>query len=144
MSVNSVKPILIAWLCLVALLFTLGCILNIADGISLEPVRGLRITIDESQRDDLFAQFQKFADKYRFEIDITDFNTNGEHFQVWMSGDSIQIVASDVPEEPNEVSIDFYGLYPGYPVDEETVDEFLNDLESFISEIPNVTITEVK
>ena len=93
-------------------------ILNIADGISLEPVRGLRITIDESQRDDLFAQFQKFADKYRFEIDITDFNTNGEHFQVWMSGDSIQIVASDVPEEPNEVSIDFYGLYPRYPVDE--------------------------
>ena len=119
-------------------------ILNIADGISLEPVRGLRITIDESQRDDLFAQFQKSADKYRFEIDIAVFITNGEHFQVWMSEDSIQIVASDVPEEPTEVPIDFYGLYPGYPVDEETVDEFLNDLESFISEIPNVTITEVK
>jgi len=146
MSADRVKLIITGCLYLGAMLGALGCTLlnKVADGISMEPVRRLRITIDESQREELFEQFQKFAEKHSFEIDITDFNTNGEHFQVWMSGDGIQIVADDDPGNSRSVSIDFYGKYPGSPVDEETVDELLNELKSFISEIPNVTISEKK
>lgn len=144
MSTDGVKLIIKGCLYLGVIAGILGCTLlnNAANEINQEPVRRLRITIEESQREDLFAQFQKFAEAHNFKIDITDFNTNGEHFQVWMSGDSIQIVASDIPRKPNEASIDFYGLYPGYPVDEETIDELLTDLKSFIGEIPNVTIME--
>lgn len=142
MSTNSVNLILILCLCFSVLLFTLGCILNIADGLSLEPVRRLRITIDESQREDLFAQFQKFAEKHGFEIQITDYGNRGEYFQVWMTHDNIQIISENAPGDARLFDVGFYGLYPGYPVDEEVVDELLNDLKSFISEIPNVTITE--
>ena len=108
------------------------------------PIRSLRITIDKSQRERLFDQFRKFADKHGFEYQISDFNTNGENFQFWMSRDDITIIANNVPPNPTRVPIRFYAKYPGYPVDEETVDELFSDLKSFISEIPNVTITEEK
>ena len=103
MSVDRIKLIVAMCLSLGVLLFTLGC--NMLDTVnnsrSLEPIRRFRLTIDKSQREELFAQFQKFAEKHKFEIDITDFNTNGEYFQVWMSGDGIQIVASDILKELN-------------------------------------------
>jgi hypothetical protein len=59
-----------------------------------------------------------------------------------MFRDDITINASINRHDPNIVSIGFFAKYPGYPVEEETVDKLLNDLKSFISEIPNVTITE--
>lgn len=62
----------------------------------------------------------------------------------WMSRDDIRIIAGDVPPDPTRVPVRFYAKHPGYPVDEETVDELFSDLKSFISEIPNVTITEEK
>lgn len=45
------------------------------------PLRSLRLTIDKSQREELFGQLRKFADKHGFEYQITDFNTDGENFQ---------------------------------------------------------------
>lgn len=106
------------------------------------PVRSLRITLDKSQREQLFDQLRKFADKHGFEYQITDFNTNGENFQFWMSRDDIKIIANNVPPDPTRIPIRFYAKYPGYPVDEETVDELLIDLKSFIGDIPNIMITE--
>ena len=146
MSADRIKLIITGCLYLGVILGTFGCTLlnKVADGISQEPIRRLRVIINESQRDELFEQFQKFAAKHSFEIDITDFNTNGEHFQVWISGNGVQIVADDDPSNSRSVSIDLYGIYLGYPVDEESVDALLTDLKSFINEIPNVTITEEK
>jgi hypothetical protein len=131
---------------LVVLLFTFGCTLfsNIEDQVSLEPVRRFRVKIEEAQREELFDQFENFAEKHDFKIEITDFGNRGKHFQVWMARDNIQIVAADVPGDPSTYSVDLLGMYPGVPVDEEAIDELLIELKSYISEIPNVTISEEK
>jgi hypothetical protein len=108
------------------------------------PVRSLRITLEESQREQLFDQFRNFADKHGFQFHISDYGTGGEDYLIEMSRNDINIDASIIHPDPKIVSIGFYARYPGYPVDEKTVDDLLNDLKSFIREIPNVTITEEK
>ena len=105
------------------------------------PIRSLRITIDKSQRGLLFDQLRKFSKKHSFEYELTDFNTNGENFQFWMSRDDIFITASNVPPDPSLVYVRFY-IYPGSTIDEETIDDLVTDLKSYISEIQDVTITE--
>ena len=106
------------------------------------PIRSFQLTLNKSQREDLFEQLRKFAEKHRFEYEFTDFNTNGRNFQFWMSRNDLRIIASNVPPDPTVVFVDFYAKYPGAPVDETVVNDLIKDLKSFISEIPNVTITE--
>lgn len=140
------KSVLTMCLCLSVLFATLACALvnSAGGGNSLEPVRRLRVTIDAGQREELFAQFQKFAEENDFKIEITDYGNRGEHFQVWMVRDNIQIISQDASDDLRVFSVYFYGLYPGSPVDEEAIDELVTELKSFIGEIPNVTITEEK
>jgi len=140
------KPIMAICLCLSALFATLACALasSVGGGNGLAPVRSLTLTIDKSQREELFDRLQKFADEHAFETQLTDFNTNGENFQFWMSREDIFITAGDVPPDPTLVYISFDWKHPGDPVDEEVVDDLLNDLKDIINEIPNVTITEEK
>lgn len=143
---SNKKIVLIAGLSI--LFCILGCtgfvmLMNkVEEGSSQLPIRSLILTIDKSQREELFDQLRQFAEKHGFEFQLTDFNTNGENFQFWMSREDITITAANVPPDPKLVFIDFDRKYPGYPVDEEEVDQLLNDLKSFINEIPNVTITE--
>ena len=106
-------------------------------------MRSLQITLDKSQREELFGQFQKFADEHTAKLLLTEYEGT-EHFLVEIWGESTLITASDDPGNSKSISIFFSGKFPGYPADEETIDELLNDLKSFISEIPNVTITEEK
>lgn len=106
------------------------------------PIRSLRITLEKSQREELFDQLRKFADKHAFQFYISDYGTDGEAYLIQMLRDDITVNASINRHDPNIVSIGLFAKYPGYPVDEETVDDLLNDLKSFISEIPNITITE--
>ncbi|MCI0550215.1 MAG: hypothetical protein L0287_04615 [Anaerolineae bacterium] len=140
------KPFILICLCMNALFVTFACALtnSVGGGNSLQPVRGLRVTIEESQREELFAQFQKFAEKNDFKIEITDYGKRGKHFQVWMARDDIQIISQDASDDLRVFSIYFYGKYPGAPVDEKVVDNLLSNLRDFINEIPNVTITEEK
>jgi len=142
MSINRIRLSVTLSLCLGILV--LGCNLldTVDNGYSLQPVKSFELTIDKSQREELIDQLQKFAKEHDFEIDIADYNTNGELVQVWMAGDGIQIVASYNRKELDKASLNFYD--PGDPVDEETLDELVTDLKNLISEIPNVTITEVK
>jgi len=138
---NDLRPII----CFTMLFATLGCALvnSAGGGNSLAPVRSLTLTIDKGQREELFDRLQKFSEKHAFEFRLTDFNTNGERFQFWMSREDVYITASDVPPDPALVYIFFY-IYPGSSIDEESVDKLLIDLKSYIGEIPNVTITEEK
>ncbi|HEX6268773.1 MAG TPA: hypothetical protein VFZ43_00940 [Anaerolineales bacterium] len=142
MSTDRAKLTITIYLTLGVLLLTLGC--NVFDTAnndnSLAPIRRFRLFVDKSQRDELISQFQKFAEEREFEIDITDYNTNGETIQVWIAGDGLQITVFFNRKEPNEGSLNFYD--PGPPTDEETINELLNDLKRYINEIPNVTITE--
>lgn len=141
---ESKKPIMIICICLTALFATLACVLanSGSGGNGLAPIRSLTLEIDKSQREELVDQFRKFADDQSFEIDVTDYNTNGQNVQVWMAGDGMQIIVFFNRKEPNKASLDFYSMQPGDPADEQKVDELLADLKAYINKIPNVTITE--
>lgn len=111
------------------------------------PIRWLTITIDPGRRGELFDQLQKFADKHGFEFLMSDFGTGGERFIIEMLGNHIKILAVNIPESSTMVSIRFYDQSRANPVSEETtktIDELVSDLKTFISEIPNVTITQKK
>ena len=108
------------------------------------PIKSLTLFIEKDQREALFDKLRGFAEKYGFQYELADFNTNGENFQFWMARDDLRIIASNVPPDATRVPIRFYAKYPGYPVDEKIVDELFNEVKSLISEIPNVTITEEK
>jgi hypothetical protein len=118
---------------------------TLREGASQAPVRTLRVTIEEKQREQFFNQLKKFADNHEFQFELSDYATGGEHFQVWMLRDNVKIIAEDIPNAPTQISIGVYAESPDNPPpDEKIVDELLIDLRSFVSEIPNVTITEEK
>lgn len=150
MPTDPAKRIVVVFLslCLGVSILILGCMgtINmfnkIEESSSQGPIRSLRITIDKSQREELFDQFRKFAEKHAFEFHISDYGTGGEDYLIEMSRTDIIINASIIHHDPKIVSIGFFAKYPGYPVNEETVDDLVNDLKNFISEIPNITITE--
>jgi hypothetical protein len=134
------------------LLFLFACFINAKQLLEIVgnnreqlPIRSLTITIDPDQREKLFSQLQKFADKHGLEYMMSDFGTGGERFTVEMLGNHIKILADDTPKAPTLIAIDFYDQTRANPVSEvtlETIDNLLDDLESFISEIPNVIISE--
>ena len=112
------------------------------------PIRSLVIAIKLNQRDEFFAQMQKFADKHAIKILIRDVEVNvgpsGKGFFIEMHRSDIQISAVGEPSAPIMVSINFYDEDSTHPASKKTVDELFSDLKAFISEIPNVTITEEK
>jgi hypothetical protein len=107
------------------------------------PIRSLRITLDESQRELLFAQLRQFAKKHGFEIQIDEVRTpSGKHFNVWMSRDDILIISSDRPKAQPSISVSFYNQDPAHPASTEMIEGLLDDIKIWIQEIPNVEITE--
>lgn len=124
-------------------LCVLGCVviaMTANDGEQL-PIRSMRVTIDEYQRDVLFEEFRKFAEKHDFEILIRDSGLSGELFQVYMSRQNIEIISRN-PFDPSIFRVGLYNKNPSLPIPQETADELFNDLKAFISEIPGVTIAE--
>lgn len=149
MLAQRTKLSVVTRLFLGVLLCTLGCVggsallSKLREGRSQAPVRSLRVTIEESQREELFDQLKKFADKHAFKFIISDYGTGGDLYLIEIRGDNIKILATITRADPKIVSIGFYRSLPeNPPPDEKTVDDLLNDLKSFISEIPNVTIHE--
>jgi len=148
MSANRTK--LITAMLITILLCIFGCIgfteLAKKGSEGNLPIRGLTITIDLSQRDELFDQMQKFANKHAIQIVIRDVEVevgpSGKGFFIEMHRSDIQILAVGEPSAPIMVSIDFYDEDPTHPALKKTVDELYGDLRSFISEIPNVMIIE--
>jgi hypothetical protein len=111
---------------------------------SMYPARKLTLEIDIDQRAVLFENMQKFADKHSFRYVFTD-QPASKGFSLELWGESILIAANDVPPDPNLVYIYFYKGYPGSSLaDEDAVNKLANELNEFLSEIPNVTITEEK
>jgi hypothetical protein len=140
MSAHNSKFIVFVWLCLAALLIW-GCLP--VSNVSMMPVRTFTITIDKAQRQELLDQLQNFADKHEAKYAFSDYGTT-DHFLAEIWGESLLILAGNVPGTSDLVDISFYGKLPGHVPDEELVDEWLQDLKSFISEIPDVMITEVR
>lgn len=151
MSAKSTK--LITYLLLGVLSGAILCILGFIALVALNtiagdsgqlPIRSLRITIDVNRREELFTQLQGFAEKHAFEILIREVEVHPDGIYIEMSRNDLKILAGDVPKSPTKISLRFYNKYPALPASQETVDELLNDLKSFINEIPNVSVTEEK
>jgi hypothetical protein len=149
MFARGSKSRIVAWLLVGITVCVLGCIGmtklidKAGESSSQAPVRRLRVILDESQREVLFDQLQKFADKHGFSFVIADYGTGGELYLVEILGDNVKMLATINRTDPKVVSIGFYGRSPeDPPPDEEVVDALVIDLINFISEIPNVTITQ--
>ncbi|HJS17963.1 MAG TPA: hypothetical protein VJ785_04400 [Anaerolineales bacterium] len=110
-----------------------------------EKRKGLTITIDESQREELFARLQQLADKHSLKFELT-LSSDRSLFQAEIHGDGLHITSEPLVGSPETVVIDFYVDYHQVPTSTslETVDELFNELKSLLGEIPNVTITEEK
>jgi hypothetical protein len=129
-----------------------GCFLDVkrlveiaGDNQELAPLRSFKTTIDPKQREQLFEQFHNFAEKHGFEIVISDYGTNFESYMVEIFRDNIMIAASHNRYDREIVSVWFYDQSRANPTREETmetINELAADLESFIMEIPDVTITD--
>ena len=128
------------------LLCILGCIGAVAtdNNGAQRPMRSLRITIDVNRREELFTQLRGFAEKHGFEILIREVKVHPDGIYIEMYRNGLEILAGDIPKSPTKISLGFYNRYPALPASQETVDDLYNDLKSFISEIPNVTISEEK
>ena len=106
------------------------------------PIRGLQITIAVHQREELFTRLRTFAEKHDFEFHLDFYDGDKKIFLVAMYREDIKILAVDVTNAPTVIELDFYERDPANPTPTDTVDALFGDLKSFISEIPNVTISE--
>jgi hypothetical protein len=148
MLTNRAKMMEAIFLSVVLCIFAcigIGMLLTkLGEGSGRAPVQGLRVTINKSQREELFDQLQKFADKHAFEFLLRKAGPNGEGYFIEMLRDDIYINASITRVDPKIVSIRFYNNDTTYPASREIVDGLLNDLKSFLSEITDIRITEEK
>jgi hypothetical protein len=111
-----------------------------ADNSSDIPRRLVTVTIDQSQQEELFAQLQKFADKWRYAIRIAPTHTNSDHFHVGLWRTDIKVIGVYLAAS-GELQIAFSYTESHRPVPDTYFDEEVNDLENYISEIPNATFT---
>ena len=128
------------------LLGILGCaslktILTPTDNSSGQlPRRAVVITIDTSQQEKLFAQLRKFADKQGFTILIDTRPPGVEGFYIDMYRDDVEINGTN-PFAPEKYELGIYDRDRQRPVSETVLDTLVNDLKSFVGEIPDASIT---
>jgi len=122
-----------------------GYIGDIPNAIITEQRKSLLIMLDESQREELFAQMRKLADEYSLEFRLS-LSSDKSVFHVEIQGDGFHIISDPVVGSPREVLITFFIDYHKVPTSTslETVDELFDELKKLLGEIPNVTITEEK
>ena len=146
MSAKSIKLILIICLLSGILLCVLGCasvipFINLKGNPNSLPVRSVTITIDANQRNELFTQLRKFADKHSLKFILTFFSAKQDSFLVTIYGDGFHLSADAASISQREISIDFYNE-GSTPTPQGTIDALFSDLKSFLGEIPNVTIID--
>jgi len=108
-----------------------------------EAQRSAVITIDASQRDDFFDQMRKFAAKHNFNILIDTRSSGPEYFLIDMTREDIEISGANV-FALGEYKIFFYHADLLHPAPESVLDDLVNDLQSFISEVPSATFSVEK
>src|SRR5688500_7910119 len=82
------------------------------------PVRRLRITIDVSRREELFAQLREFAEQHAFEILIREVEVTPERIFIEMHRDDLYISALSTSSDPTMIDIGFYETNPANPIPE--------------------------
>jgi len=107
------------------------------------PRRSVNITIDTSQRQEFFDQLQKFADKHDFTITIDTRSSGNEDFLIAMYRKDVKIYG-DNAFVLGEYAFGFYDVYRQPPAPDSVLDDLVNDLKSFISEVPSATFSVEK
>lgn len=107
------------------------------------PVKSVTVNIQAGQRELLFDQLRRFAKKNFFAIRITNFPPSNYHYEMWR--EDIEISGSF---ENDDGILSVYVNHNQFeqplpqPVSESVFEELMNDLQSFISEIPSAITTE--
>jgi hypothetical protein len=116
---------------------------EIPNAIMTEQRKSLQITLDESQREELFAQMRKLAEEHSLEFTLS-LSSDKTVFHVEIRGEGFHITSDPVVGSPREISTVFFIDYHKAPTSTslETVDKLFNELKSLLGEIPNVTIAE--
>jgi hypothetical protein len=105
------------------------------------PLRRIDITIDKSQGKQFIQQLKNFAESNGFEFELSVYTPNGELFSVWMRRKDVEIVVVD-HYGPTDFQIRLYNNNCIHPTVASDLDGLVNDLRSFITKIPDATITE--
>jgi len=100
------------------------------------PRRAVIITINQSQREELFTQTRKFADKWGYATYIAPIDPSGSHFYVDLWRSDIKVLGAYLADS-GELHFGFFYTESTRPVPDSYFDEEINDLRNFISEIPN-------
>ncbi len=116
---------------------------EIPNAIMTEQRKSLQITLDESQREELFAQMRKLADEHSLEFQLS-LSSDKTLFHAEIYGEGFHITTDPVVGSPREISTVFFIDYHKAPTSTslETVDELSNELKSLLGEIPNAMIAE--
>ena len=111
--------------------------------ITLLTRKTLVVIIDLGQHEKFFEQLKRFDESYAFDIHIGSTTPSGDTFNINMLSKDVMIIANNV-SNPTAYDINFYDKDPVNATAEEIIESLINDLKSFISEVPNVTINEKK
>ena len=101
------------------------------------------ITIDPSQNQQLIEQARQFAYKHSFRFDVADFDHPASDLRILMIRRDVEI-ATRSSSNLGGFKIAFYNYDCIHPTVVSDIDDLVNDFKSFMSEIPNVMITEEK
>lgn len=107
------------------------------------PRRTMTITIDVRYRQEFFDQLQKFADKHDFTILIDVRSSGNEDFLIAIYRKDVKIYG-DNAFVLGEYAFGFYDVYGQPPAPDSVLDDLVNDLQSYINEVPSATFTVEK
>lgn len=146
MSVEHLKMNTAVWL-------LLGLIIGVFIGFGINkkeasvnnsefiPGRVVNITIDQSQQDELFAQLEQFAEKWRYAIRIRPTDLSWIfRVDMWRSDIHVGGVYS-YHSNSGELQLAFMDTESTRPTPNQYFEEEIQDLKNFMDEIPNSTFT---
>ncbi|HSN22973.1 MAG TPA: hypothetical protein VLS45_02185 [Methylomicrobium sp.] len=109
----------------------------------MSPLISMGVTVDPSQDQQFIEQSRQFAFKYNFRLDIGDPDQQDGDFRIRMLRKDIEVIARS-PSTPGGYEVEFYNYDCIHPLVASDLTDLVNDFKSFMSEIPGVTITEIK
>jgi hypothetical protein len=148
MSVERIKLNATTWL-------LLGLAIGVLIGLSINPIREevpevpadtpvfipgrvVNITIDQSQKEELFTQLEKFADKWRYAIRIAPVFEGIDDFRVGLWRADMKVIGVYLSTS-GELKLVFSDTESTRPTPAQYFEEEIQDLKTFIDEIPNAT-----
>ena len=106
------------------------------------PIRVLSVKVEVRHRQELFDQLQKFAEKHDFRISIREVQVVPDGIFIQMNRSDLEIDSSSYASDPTLLDFAIHDRDLDHPTPKDIVDDLFNDLRKFISEVPNVVITE--